>query len=164
MPSEEKTKVEKQTKGQNQRQGLLSFNFKVTLYMRSLSAFAWKEVMSPCEAVFQKLQSSIIHETSQNQTNHQVHIREIKCYHPFQLLPPSIWEMEELLNSVKLFPWVGREKAVSQRMSPGFHSMSPHLSWLYGTAQAQLTEVSFFVMHYKLLLLMQFFIVMLRKI
>lgn len=36
--------------------------------------------------------------------------------------------VQEPLNGVKLLPWVGREKAASQRMSPGFHSMSPHLS------------------------------------
>lgn len=35
---------------------------------------------------------------------------------------------QEPLNSVKLLPWVGREKAVSQRMSPGFPLVFPHLS------------------------------------
>lgn len=73
--------------------------------------------------------------------------------------------VQEPLNSVKLLPWVGREKAVRQRVSPGFHSMSLicHDSTAQHRHNLQKCLLFFFVVHYKLLLQILFFVVMLRK-
>lgn len=137
-------------KGKNKKQVLFEFHFQTNIpHVLSVFFFSQREFISPCETIFRKLQSSIIHVTSQNRTYHQAHTWEIKCCQPFLLLPLSLSLslvekcVQEPLNSVKLLPWVGREKAFSQRMSPGFYSVSPHLSRLYCTAEAQLTEMSF---------------------
>lgn len=121
------------------------------------------EFISPCEAVLRKLhfynpgkliKTRPIIRCTHGKSNATINS---SCF-------PPLFEkcVQEPLNSVKLLPWVGREKAFSQRMTPGFHSMSLHLSWLCCTVQAQLTKMSFFVELHKLLLLMLFF-VMLRN-
>lgn len=85
------------------------------------------DFISPRETILRELLSSIIHETSPHRTYHQVHTWEIKRCHPFrQLRPRPLSEKcaRDPLSSVKLLPRVGREKAVSQKVSPGFLSMS----------------------------------------
>lgn len=141
-----KTKEQKQ-----KRQVFFRFIFKLTCQMSFLSAFHLerereRELISPCEAILRKLQSSIIHETSQNWTYHQVHTWEIKCYHPFQLLPLSVWKMcAGGSQQCEITPLGGQKKRQSAKdCHLNFHSMSPHLSWVYCTAQTQLTEISSF--------------------
>lgn len=96
-----------------------------------------------------------------------MHTWEIKCYHPFQLLPLSVWKMcAGGSQQCEITPLGGQKKRQSAKdCHLNFHSMSPHLSWVYCTAQTQLTEISsfFFLVHYKLLLLMLFFVVILRN-
>lgn len=125
--------------------------------------FSQREFISPCESVSRKLhfynpgkliKTRPIIRCTHGKSNATIHS---SCF-------PPLFEkcVQEPLNSVKLLPWVGREKAFSQRMTPGFHSVSLHLSWLCCTVQAQLTEMSFFffVEHHKLLLLMLFFVML----
>ena len=62
-------------------------------------------------------------------------------------LPLSEKRVQEPLNSVTLLPWVGSEKAVSQRLAPGSLSVSPRLSRLHRI-------VFFFIVRFKLLWVM----------
>lgn len=126
-----------------------------------------REFISPCETVLRKLPSSTIHENvSKPDPSSGAHMGN-------QMLPSILVASSSCLKNVcRSFSTVwnyshgwAEKKAVRQRMSPGFHSVSPHLSRLRCTGQAQLTEMSFFffVVLYKLLLLMLFFVVMLRN-
>lgn len=103
-----------------------------------------RDFVSPRETIFRKLLSSIIHENfSKPDLSSGAHMGN-------QMLPSIVAAsslhrlkkcVQEPLNGVKLLPWVGREEAVSQRVSPGFHSMSL-ICHDCCTAQATLTEMS----------------------
>lgn len=120
---------------------------KLSYQMFSASAFCLereRDFISPCETIFRKLLSSIIHENfSKLDLSSGAHMGN-------QMLPSIVAAssllrlkkcVQEPLNGVKLLPWVGREEAVSQRVSPGFYSMSL-ICHDCCTAQATLTEMS----------------------
>lgn len=100
------------------------------------------ELVSPCEFIFRKLQSSTIHETSKNWTYHQVHSWEIKSFHPFQL-PPTIWRMCAGASQQCEITPQGWQRTGSQPKTVTWIPFNvPHLSEIYCRAQEQLTEIS----------------------
>lgn len=129
------------TKSKSFWDSFLNYHTRCSLCLR----FAEREFISPCETIFRKLQSSIIHETSQNRTYHQVHTWEIKRYHPFQLRLSSVWKMcAGASQQCEITPLGGQRKGSQAKSVTWIPFNVPHLSWLYCTAQAQLTEMSSF--------------------
>lgn len=73
-----------------------------------------REYFSSHESIFRKLQSSVVHKTSPNQTYHQAPTWEIRCPRSFKLLLSEKC-VQELLCVVKRLPWVGRESGIQPR-------------------------------------------------
>lgn len=141
--SEESSRRTK-TKGQKQKATPFQIHFKLSCQVFPSLCFLPREFISPCESIFRKLQSSIIHETSQNRTYHQVYTWEIKCYHPFQLLLSSVWKMcAGASQQCEITPLGGQRKGSQPQSVTWIPFSVPHLSWLFCSAQARLAGMSF---------------------
>lgn len=94
-----------------------------------------------------------------------MHTWEIKRYHPFQLLPPSVWKMcAGASQQCEITPLGGQRKGSQPKNVTWIPLNVPSfvMTRLHSTGTTY-RNVVFFAVHYKLLLLMLFFVVMLRN-
>lgn len=154
------------TKGQKQKcKSALRFIFKLTYQMCFLSVLPRENSFHLVKLFSETPEFYNPWKLLKTRTYHQVHTWEIKCYHPFWLLPPPVWKMcAAASQQCEITPMGGQWKGIQAKNVTWISLNVPSfvMTLLHSTGTTH-RNVFFFVVHYKLLLLMLFFVVMLRN-